>query len=390
MIIVSNTKELEENYNLAYIPDDEPIMVRGGLEGKSKYSAEKYQKRVTYPAGQLKQIISKMKEIEAQIPQSWNKWQKAKHIYEVLSKYISYNYSNSYDNQQSSNLTILLSRKGICAGYSLLFKEMMDRQSISCDYVRGITSDSTDKYYKHAWNVLHIGSYSIPVDLTWDATSQQKGKNLIFFGNFEQFEEYHIPDADDRHSSLNILSSDFVNSINTDIQEEPHEFLDEKEQQLLALKNAINETYTKYCNIYGEESAKSQVESAILRYIREGNALGFTRNNSARAGIKERFTMESMLQLLAQNYVSANASLSLKDSNALSFAVQQTCSKYSTFQAKSALLAYILQNNPTYFTNQNNARLNMTSQFSSNQVLMQVISSFVERELATRHKRTFF
>lgn len=68
MIVVRNTKELEQNYDLNNIPDYESICVLGGLADKEKYNKEKYMRRVTYSARDLKQIISQMKEIEATIP----------------------------------------------------------------------------------------------------------------------------------------------------------------------------------------------------------------------------------------------------------------------------------------------------------------------------------
>lgn len=181
MIIVKNTKELQEKYELNNIPDDQQIMVLGGLAGKDKYNAEKYKQRVTYKASDIKLIINEMEEIEKNIPKKWNEWQRAKYIYERLGERISYNFnSNEYGNQQSSNLTILLSRKGICAGYSLLYKEMMDRQGISCDYIRGQVPAVVGND-RHAWNVLQINGYNIPVDLIWDSPKITQRKVIRIF-----------------------------------------------------------------------------------------------------------------------------------------------------------------------------------------------------------------
>lgn len=126
------------------------------MEGKEKYNKERYIKRTTYKGSTIKKIIQQMNLIESKIPKEWNEWQKAKYIYETLRGKISYNMDRStYSNQQSSNLNCLLSKKGICVGYALLFKEMMDRQGIECDYIIGIDGRS-----KHAWNVLTIDGTS--------------------------------------------------------------------------------------------------------------------------------------------------------------------------------------------------------------------------------------
>ncbi len=187
MIVVANTKELEERYDLNRLPDDEQVIVQGGLRGKEKYNAERYLMRTTYTGWQIKQIISQMKLIEDSIPKEWNEYQRAKYIYEVLGSKIEYNYNReSYGNQQSSNLAILLSGKGICAGYSLLYKEMMDRQGIECDYIRGVACcDSTKE--RHAWNVLTINGQSFPVDLTWDVPKIRRGDELEYFGLNQNF-----------------------------------------------------------------------------------------------------------------------------------------------------------------------------------------------------------
>ena len=99
MIIVRNTKELEQKWDLNKLPDTEKIMVLGGFEGKPKYldcpnlnKREEYLARITYSTRQIKQIIAEMKEIEESIPLDWNKWQRAKYIYETLAENIKYNY----------------------------------------------------------------------------------------------------------------------------------------------------------------------------------------------------------------------------------------------------------------------------------------------------------
>lgn len=182
MIVVANTKELEEKYDLNRLRDDEEVVVQGGLKGKEKYNAERYRVRTTYTGWQIKQIISQMKLIEDSIPKEWDQYQRAKYIYEVLGRKIEYNHNKEdYKSQQCSNLTVLLSRKGICAGYSLLYKEMMDRQGIECDYIKGIGYTNQVRG-AHAWNVLTINGQSFPVDLTWDSDALRTGEELKNFG----------------------------------------------------------------------------------------------------------------------------------------------------------------------------------------------------------------
>lgn len=245
MIIVANTTELEKKYDLNKLQDDEQVIVRGGLGEKRKYSREKYGIRTTYTVRQIKQIIVQMKLIESSIPKEWDKLQRAKYIYEVLGKRIEYNHNkNEYKTQQSSNLSIILSRKGICAGYSLLYKEMMDRQGIECDYIRGnISGLGIDEL--HAWNVLTINGQSFPVDLTWDANRMRNGENgLRYFGVDQRFHERHIPDADERKYNYTVFPKEYIDAINTDTTKRQSEISEEQKNEIIKL--AIEETYKKF------------------------------------------------------------------------------------------------------------------------------------------------
>ena len=86
MIVVANTKELEEKFDLSKIRDDELIRVEGGLKGKSKYNANQYVSRTTYTAKTLKQIIQQMKKIESRINPKWDDIQKAKYIFKINTR----------------------------------------------------------------------------------------------------------------------------------------------------------------------------------------------------------------------------------------------------------------------------------------------------------------
>lgn len=336
MISVRNTKELEQMYSLNEIPDDELIIVTGGLEGKFKYQNEKYQNRTTYIAGQLKNIIQQMKEIERDIPQDWSEWQKAKYIYTVLAENIGYNYDKStYGNQQSSNLAILLSKKGICAGYSLLFKEMMDRQGIKCDYIRGTYKGRE----KHAWNVLSIDGIHIPVDLTWDSGEVNKGKGLQYFGNDELFLEEHIQDYDEKKYEFSMFTKEGIEAI--DISQTMNKELS-KEEKMNVLQLAVEQTYKKYVKI---NSGMGQVKTAIVQYINGGNAQYFTNEMKSRDNIKKYLSQEDMLDLIIKQYVTESAVIDNNETDFLRMSINENLKKYNEKQAGFALKKYILEGN---------------------------------------------
>ncbi len=308
--VFANTKELEEKYpDLSKMP--ETVQVQGGLAQKDKYTHdEKYKIRTTYTREEMIEIIGRMRAIESNIPQDWNQFQKAKYIYEELARNIEYNHNqDEYKSQKPSSLKGLIEGKAICAGFALIYKDMMDRQGIECNYVRGI-ADSRDnsKHEQHAWNMLTISGTIFPVDLTWDSTNLQdclkKGKeeNLIYFGTDENFFVRHHQDAKDEKElkEYTVLYKDFVESIDTD----PKSL-----EKMKALQYAIDKTYSKYSRLISPEKGRNQIKGAIRKFIDTQNPESFTGEYGARDKIIEQFaskkdmakTVEKMYRRLNKN-----------------------------------------------------------------------------------------
>ncbi len=385
MIVVNNTKELEQKYNLYAIPDDEMVMVLGGLANKEKYNREIYQRRITYTGRQIKQIIEQMQEIESAMPDSWNDWQKAKYIYETLGNKIEYNRNKEeYKTQQPSNLTVILSRKAICAGYSLLYKEMMDRQGISCDYIRGRATNRAGKTDKHAWNVLQVDGQTFPVDLTWDSGYMQTGeKELNYFGCDTEFLQSHVPDNDEINYQYYCYKKESINSINTqDIKKKEIS----EEQKIGIINLAIEQNYEKFKSQYGEEQAKKFVKQAIKTYITQGKANVFTRQGMAREQIKEHISQNDMMELLIKVYVQQNETGPNQGRNVLNEAVQENLKKYNRLQVEQALRRYIFEMNSKGFTRENNARKNIEEYMTQDIAIDTIIENIVERELELSEK----
>lgn len=329
------------------------------MAGKPKYNQEKYQQRRTYSGRELKQIIGQMKIIESNIPKSWNQMQKAKYIYEVLGKNIEYDLNA----QRPSSLSVILDRKGVCAGYALLYKEMMDRQGIKCDYMRGRgLSPNRTESEKHAWNVLTIDGKSFPIDLTWDSPLLRRGETqLQYFGNNPRFFERHITEPDERQYNYQLLTTDFVNSINTDpkvIQSSLNQ-----EDKMSIIKLAMEQTYTKYKNNFGPETAREQVSEAIKRYITTGLSDGFTRQGQARSQLEEHITPTEMLDLMAKSFTTQNYNGYNKNTRGriLENTVNQTSQAHGIEHTANALSDYIKTGRTLGFTRTNNARINLTT-----------------------------
>ncbi len=365
MIVVANTRELERRYNLSKIRDDEQVCVQGGMKGKPKYNDERYKRRTTYTGREIKQIINQMKIIEDSIPKEWNEFQRAKYIYEVLGKRIEYNHNkDDYATQRPSSLTGILDKKSICAGYSLLYKEMMDRQGIECDYVRGIGyTPNRTKSEKHAWNVLTINGQSFAVDLTWDSVNLRRGDTqLQYFGDDHRFFERHEIDSDERRYRYVTYSKEQINSINTNLNNRQKNGVTQ-EQQMNIIQLAIEQTYLKFQKEYGTTVARTQVEKAIEKYITTGDAVCFTRQGDARTQIEQFVSKDDMLHLISKSFVEQNYKGYNQNTlgRVLENSINETSKAYGTEHTINALKRYIIQGNDIGFTRTNNARANLSN-----------------------------
>lgn len=198
VLIFKNTKGIKtndinkfENNNLIY------FQVIGGLN-KEKYNKERYKERITYSLVDFFYIVKELENIEASLNPNISDYDKAKYIYNLLAHNIKvcndYDISDKWDEIQS--LKGLISKQAVCAGYSLIYKELMDRQGIKCEYVRGRNTKE-----KHAWNILEIDGNIYPVDLTNEAVYCQRNpyseNNNRFFGVTEEFVTNHFPEQDE-------------------------------------------------------------------------------------------------------------------------------------------------------------------------------------------------
>ena len=391
MIVVKNTKELEEKYDLEKLKDDEKIMVQGGLNGKNKYNSDHYISRVTYDAKTLKLIIQQMKMIESQIPKEWNELQKAKYIYTVLAQNIEYERDESkYETGNCSNLMGLMTGKSICAGYSLIFKEMMDRQGIQCDYMRGIIPRG-DHIEKHAWNTLIIQGNALPIDLTWDSNRLNRGeKGLSYFGTDPRFFEYHITDRDEKNYKYFTIREEDVEAIDisekkqksaSNFQIQPNEDMQQEYEMFPkdAINYAIEKTYKKLLRSHDKDDAREIVMSGVRNYLTEGRQLGFTREGNARSAIVRNATPGETLEVLAENYV--KRCMQKERHNTMENAIMATAQKYSTVNASKALVKYVKTGITSGFTRDGNARRDMMYHMNNYIALDTIIEDYVNEQI---------
>lgn len=177
-ITFDNTKGLDPNL-IEKLNSNVKVIIYGGLNPKKeKYRSSHYTSRTWYYPNELSEIIRTFEKIERKIDPLWNDMQKAMFVYKTICEFSTYD-ENDYNGRDAArNLLGMITRKSVCAGYGMIFKEMMDRIGIECFY--------QNKVYAHAWNVLKIDGKYYAVDLTWDVNKKKANEcRFMFFGRYD-------------------------------------------------------------------------------------------------------------------------------------------------------------------------------------------------------------
>ena len=182
-LVFKNTKGLTKK-KVELLSDNITISILGGLNPvKKKFAKEDYQERTYYTKWEMLEILYILEEIERLINPVWSELEKAIFVYQILCVNLYYN--EYADRVKSRNLMVLVNGEGVCAGFALVYKEMMDRLDINCYY--------QNKQHHHAFNVLEINGRYYGLDLTWDIGEKMYNKcgfeyfasdnNQEFYGN---------------------------------------------------------------------------------------------------------------------------------------------------------------------------------------------------------------
>lgn len=239
LIDVSSTKNVDMDSLSKIYNKKVRIRVRGGYDKKrAEYWSGKndvnpnirkgkfgikglsyYEDCNIYTIEDIVNITAEMKKIESGIMPEWSPIKKALYVYDRLREEIIYH--PRYETQSSYEIRTLrglISKRTVCAGYAMIYKEIMDRLGIECHYVEGCTTEADSKkdITNHAWNLLKIDGRFYPVDLTWDATRYRQGQtdSFNFFSNLQLFRKTHFPCSIEKIKDYSVLSgikSDFVN-----------------------------------------------------------------------------------------------------------------------------------------------------------------------------------
>lgn len=229
LIEISSTRHISSEL-LKLFPPSILIRVSGGYdEERVKRNANNiykdgetgayYDEAVIYTRNELIKIVEEIEKIENGFHQNWSDIQKIVYTYDKLKREIMYDPKYEYKpSRDTRSLRGLITKQTVCAGYSLIFKEIMDRNGIDCEYVEGYTKK--DGHGAHAWNIINLGGKKYAIDLTKDNTFFRAGKISVmssFTQDIKTFADDHFPDAEEKTQnylqSLSQMDSNVIDLI---------------------------------------------------------------------------------------------------------------------------------------------------------------------------------
>lgn len=186
-----------------------------------------------------------------------------------------------------------------------------------------------------------------------------------------------MPDADERNYRLMVYSKELINGININQNDGQNKI--SEQQKMAVIQLAIEKTYDKYKQKYGDLVAKKQVKGAIKQYIINGNSNAFTRQGNAREQIEKFVIPKDMLNLIAKSYV--EQSFDSPNETILRNSVNHTIMSYGTEHTTRELINYITSGKIDGFTRTNNVRYNLGSFITPESAMQLVIDEFVEQNI---------
>ena len=199
-IITKNTESIDED-GYEILSDVDNLFIRlssvytdSVLMKCSEINREALLLGSMYNVSELRRINYKMEKIFSKVNPKWSKSQKAMYLYNYIM--MNTKYDPEYLDKSSletRSLRGFLSQQTVCAGYSYMFKELMDRLGIPCEYIIGKARNGA-----HAWNSLTLDNKKYYLDLTWDSQNYKTdtyNEGLLYFFGQEicEFNKYHKP-----------------------------------------------------------------------------------------------------------------------------------------------------------------------------------------------------
>ncbi len=134
-----NTLNQDISIRIAGAYDKERVDRLGNDQYENGETGEYYTSAVIYTRNEAVKIVSEMEEIEKGLDgQDTGQLEKLVYIYGKLKAGIMYD--PKFETKLSKDIRSLrglITKQTVCAGYSVILKELLDRQGIECYYVSG-------------------------------------------------------------------------------------------------------------------------------------------------------------------------------------------------------------------------------------------------------------
>jgi len=232
-INVKNTTYIDEKclYKLIEYPNMY-IRIEGGYDDNRIRNYPEYSKihkyANIYSISEVARILKEIKNIESGIYPDWSCEQKLFYFISFLQDRMVYFLDNASSSlNEVRSLRGLYTRKTVCAGFSLILKELCDRNGIECDYVEGSTKEKEAEQgiLSHAWNIVKMRGNYFPIDLTGNANKYIRGEDtyISYLCNASKFVTNHIPGNYEKlqnyESNLKSISSLFIRKVLDDMNQ---------------------------------------------------------------------------------------------------------------------------------------------------------------------------
>lgn len=134
-----NTLNQDISIRIVGAYDKERVDRLGNVQYKNGETGEYYTSAVIYTRNEAVKIVSEMEEIEKGLDgQDTGQLEKLVYIYGKLKAGIMYDPKfETKSSRDTKSLRGLITKQTVCAGYSVILKELLDRQGIECHYVSG-------------------------------------------------------------------------------------------------------------------------------------------------------------------------------------------------------------------------------------------------------------
>ena len=134
---------------------------------------------------------------------------KVRVVYAWLVSHVQYDlaaanspYRQKYYSEKDYATGVLRKRKGLCTGYALLFKHLLQRAGVQAVCIRGYARTTDEeaglpvRVVDHEWNAARIDGAWYLFDLAWAVSTADKGavsNDFYFLTPPEQFVAQHLP-----------------------------------------------------------------------------------------------------------------------------------------------------------------------------------------------------